>query len=144
MKSMSDETMSWNGWLAAEKPALTVFAFLVLISVWLLTFMVMESIVLSFLLTFCVFVYVSEFFLPVQYGFDDNHVWKKIGPVRIRKEWKQLRSFYTDKNGILLSPFSRPSRLETFRGIYIRFAGGDRERIIQSINDKLTTDRSDV
>ncbi|MBN1620815.1 hypothetical protein JW890_08835 [candidate division WOR-3 bacterium] len=132
-----ENSLIWSGWLAAEKPFLTVFAVAVLAAVWALSFMILPSIVVASILTFCVFVYVSEFFLPVKYGLDKDFVWKKIGPVKIQKQWVQLRSFYTDKNGILISPFTKPSRLETFRGIYIRFAGAERQTVLEAVKKHL-------
>ncbi len=132
-----ENELIWSGWLAAEKPLLTVFAVAVLAAVWALSFMILPSIFVASLLTFCVFVYVSEFFFPVKYGLNKDFVWKKIGPVNVRKQWIQLRSFYPDKNGVLISPFPKPSRLETFRGIYIRFAGIDRETVLEAVKNNL-------
>lgn len=45
----------------------------------------------------------------------------------IRKNWNDFRSFYPDRNGALLSPFPIPTRLENFRGIYIRFKNNKEE-----------------
>lgn len=131
------DKISWKGWLAAEKPYLTLFAVSVLTAVWILSFTFLQSAVVSTLLTFCVFAYVSEFFLPVDYGLDSDSAWKKIGPVMIKKQWTQLRSFYTDKNGVLISPFTKPSRLETFRGIYLRFADADKEAVLFTIKKQI-------
>jgi hypothetical protein len=63
----------------------------------------------------------GPFFLPTDYvlyrgGGEMRFLW-----ITRRFTWEQYRSFYPDRNGVLLSPFPRPSRLENFRGIYLRF-----------------------
>jgi len=47
-----------------------------------------------------------------------------------------LRTYHPDRNGVLLSPFSRQTRLETFRGIYIRF-DGNRKEVMSVIKGRL-------
>jgi hypothetical protein len=39
----------------------------------------------------------------------------------VQKDMSSFRSYFPDKNGVLLSPFVGPSRLENFRGIYLRY-----------------------
>ena len=65
----------------------------------------------------------ASYFLPTDYslyagGGEMRFLW-----ICRRFTWEQFRSFYPDRNGVLLSPFSRPSRLENFRGLYLRFDG---------------------
>ena len=55
---------------------------------------------------------------------------------RQEKGWKNYKSFYVDKNGILLSPFKKPSRLENFRGVYIRFHK-NKEDVINFVRDMM-------
>ena len=45
-----------------------------------------------------------------------------------------FRSFYTDKNGVLLSPFIAPSRLENFRGLYITF-DNNRDAVLDFVKE---------
>jgi hypothetical protein len=71
------------------------------------------------------------------YIFTDNHIEIKSFLSHLKKEWSYYRSYYEDKNGIFLSPFGKPSRLENFRGVYIRFGTGDRDLIIKIIKDKI-------
>ncbi|MFQ5907171.1 MAG: hypothetical protein ACE5JA_11455 [bacterium] len=49
-----------------------------------------------------------------------------------RRSWRYFRSYYEDKKGVLLSPFERPSRLENYRGLYLRF-GTERDRVMDYI-----------
>jgi len=96
--------------------------------------------VIFFLLALCVSIYISfhslayllisviilfgsliPFFLPTTYSLQDDCITVKSLFRRFSKDWVAFRSFYPDRNGVLLSPFSFPSRLENFRGLYVRF-----------------------
>lgn len=65
----------------------------------------------------------AAYFLPTEYAFYVGGVESTFLGVHRRFTWQQFRSFYRDKNGVLLSPFPQPSRLENFRGVYLRFDG---------------------
>jgi hypothetical protein len=63
----------------------------------------------------------APFFFPTTYTLQDDCIIVKSLLRRFSKEWASFKSYYPDRNGILLSPFPSPSRLENFRGIYVRF-----------------------
>ena len=86
------------------------------------------------LLTFIVFALsLARYYFPTHYRLSEKGVTIKTPTQTISKQWSEYRSFYPDKNGVLLSPFAEPSRLENFRGIYLMY-GGKREQIISYIN----------
>ena len=86
------------------------------------------------LLTFIVFALsLARYYFPTHYRLSEKGVTIKTPTQTISKAWSEYRSFYPDKNGVLLSPFAEPSRLENFRGIYLMY-GGKREQIISYIN----------
>ena len=63
----------------------------------------------------------STFFYPTRYEITADKVKIKYMFTTVVKDLSMFRSFYPDKRGVLLSPFIRPSRLENFRGIYLRY-----------------------
>jgi len=63
----------------------------------------------------------SPFYFPTRYKLSADDIQVKTTFQTLHKKWSQYRSYYPDKNGVLLSPFLRPTRLENFRGLYIRF-----------------------
>jgi hypothetical protein len=65
----------------------------------------------------------GTYFLPTDYILTATGVESRFIGVPRRFRWEQFRSFYRDRHGVLLSPFPRPSRLENFRGLYLRFDG---------------------
>jgi hypothetical protein len=62
-----------------------------------------------------------SFYFPTAYRLTEDEIIVKSKMQTLRKKWSQYRTYYPDKNGVLLSPFLRPSRLENFRGFYLRF-----------------------
>ena len=91
------------------------------------------------LLTFIVFALsLARYYFPTHYRLSEKGVTIKTPTQTISKQWSEYRSFYPDKNGVLLSPFAEPSRLENFRGIYLMY-GGKREQIISYINKYISS-----
>jgi hypothetical protein len=79
----------------------------------------------------------SSFFLPTDFALTDRTIARRYLGVEHKRDWSDFRSFYPDKNGVLLSPFLQPSRLENFRGMYLRFEG-NRERVLSIVQDHIT------
>ena len=92
----------------------TIFILICLILVWLNSY----SIMLTGLGVLILIGSLAGFYFPTRYIFYDDHFLVKTTLQTLRKEWSLYRSFYPDKNGILLSPFARPTRMDNFRGIF--------------------------
>lgn len=78
----------------------------------------------------------SSFFLPTRYELDDDKVKIRYLLSMRERKWGMFRSYYVDKNGVLLSPFERPSRLENFRGLYIRF-DNNQDQVVDFVKSKI-------
>lgn len=110
----------------------TVFIVVCIILVWLISF----SLILTALAVLILFGSLGGFYFPTRYTFYDDHFIVKTSIQTLRKNWSQYRSYYPDKNGVLLSPFARPTRLENFRGQFIKFAG-NRDRVMEIVRSKI-------
>ncbi len=84
----------------------------------------------------------AGFYFPSHYQFTDNKIIIITKMQKLEKNWSQYRSYYSDKNGVLLSPFARPSRLENFRGIYIKF-WYNKDEVMAIVKDKIRRDKAD-
>ncbi|RKX65865.1 hypothetical protein DRP44_05365 [candidate division TA06 bacterium] len=82
----------------------------------------------------------SSYFMKTEYTISENGVEVRSFLSHLKKDWQYYRSFYEDKNGIFLSPFLKHSRLENFRGLYLRFGLGDRDKIRTIIKEYVKTD----
>ena len=79
-----------------------------------------------------------RYFVPFRYELHADGLVITSLFYRVTKSWSDFRSFYVDRNGILLSPFAKPSRLENFRGLYVRF-GSNRLEVIEFIKRKISS-----
>lgn len=78
----------------------------------------------------------GTYFLPTEYVFYSGGVETRFIGVTRRFTWDQFRSYYPDRNGVLLSPFAAPSRLENFRGLFVR-ANRNREAILAIVRERV-------
>ena len=81
-----------------------------------------------------------KYFLPFHYHCRTDNIIVNTCCYKLERSWSTYRSYYVDKHGILLSPFTKPSRLENFRGIYIRFGKHPSEEIVKFIESKIRTE----
>jgi hypothetical protein len=72
----------------------------------------------------------SPFYLPTRYLIAQDSVTIRATLGERRKNLDLYRRFHADRYGALLSPFDRPSRLDRFHGLNLRFDAPDRERVI--------------
>ena len=79
-----------------------------------------------------------RYFVPFRYDLYEHELVVSAPFYRLTKPWDTFRSFYADNHGVLLSPFATPSRLENFRGIYVRF-GANRAEVLDFIKDRIPT-----
>jgi hypothetical protein len=116
-----EAALEWVSHPAKKNPRVTVmvtlFIVLLIVIVYYLTYSVWFT-VLAFMILYGS---LSAFYFPTRYKLTEKEIVVKTTLQTLHKQWSQYRSCYPDKNGILLSPFMRPSRLENFRGLYIRF-----------------------
>lgn len=67
------------------------------------------------------------FYVPTRYRITSWGVEQIRWPVRQKRPWSQFRRYEVDARGILLSPFISPSRLDSFRGMYLLTGNGPQE-----------------
>ena len=129
---ISDGSLSWRvhplrrDW----RVSLGVTALLLLIwwAVWLWT----RSKPFTFLSVIIMLGSLSSFFFPVTFSLDEEFVTVRSPFTTKRKRWVEFKSFWVDRHGVLLSPFARRSRLESFRGLYIRFSA-NRDEVVEFV-----------
>ena len=135
----TNSDLTWSHWPAKQRPLVTALVLVLFLLMWLACYSWLKDVFITSLLILAVFVYLAEFFFPTKFGIDSEKVWKKIFIINVEKKWSNLRSYYPDKRGVLISPFTRPSRLETFRGIYIRFDQDNKEKIISLVQTYISS-----
>ena len=69
----------------------------------------------------------ARFFLPSRFVLDAAGVTRRSAGGRGQLAWSQVRRVVVGQAGVFLSPFERPSRLDSFRGLFLPFAGNAAE-----------------
>ena len=81
-----------------------------------------------------------KYFLPVRHQCEADRLIITSCCYKLERSWETFRSFYVDANGVLLSPFARPTRLENFRGVYVRFGKHTPEEVVDFITNKIESE----
>ena len=122
--------------LPARKSKKKTWGLLIFLGVFLTLLYIFYGMFASGLAILLLGVSLLPFFLKTQYELNEDGLIVKKPYSRMKKEWSHFGSYYPDKNGVLLSPFSKPSRLENFRGVYILF-GDRKDEILTFIKRKV-------
>ncbi len=122
-------SLEWSAWPAREKPLFALGLVLFLLAIWFAVGYIYREAVWVLLAVILLLGAVAPFFVITRYRLDEEGVSIKRYVTTMKRRWGELRSYYPDKNGVLVSPFAKPSRLENFRGVYLRF-GGNREKVL--------------
>lgn len=78
-----------------------------------------------------------RYLLPTRYLLDDQEAsWRQL--TWRRRSWSTFRRVDRHRDGIFLSPFRRPSRLDSFRGVFLRFGPGvDADEVVALARDRV-------
>ncbi len=76
------------------------------------------------------------FFLSTRCRFGAEGASMRRAGATVSKKWDQLKSYYPDRNGVLLSPFARPFWLENFRGVYLQY-GRHRDEVLAYLKARM-------
>jgi hypothetical protein len=95
-----------------------------------------NSVIPGALMAFVLFGALSDFLLPNSYRFTSTHASATTPLGKRIIAWTDVRRVYLDDEGVKLSPLDKQSRLEAYRGVYLRF-GGRRDEVLETIK-KLT------
>ncbi len=134
---MPDQVLlRWSTHPMKSSTTVSVLVVLFLLVVWFLVYLTTFSLLLTILAVVIMLGSLSPFFLPTYYELDDERIKVRFLFNTKEREWRGFRSFYVDKNGILLSPFEKPSRLENFRGLYVRF-NQNKDEVLGFVRSKM-------
>ena len=134
---MSTEVLSWTSHPLKKSKQKTVLLIAALFLIWSLVFWATSySWGLLFLAILILTGSLSPYFFPTKYELTQEQVKVNFLAVKKNKAWSEFRSYYPDKNGVFISPFARPSRLENYRGLYLRYQG-NKEEVLNFVKSKI-------
>lgn len=129
-------SVSWKIHPVKRKPWVSAMVTLVVLMFSFLVYVSTESAFFCVLSLVVLFASLAKFYMPTSYTLTEKEVIVKTTTQTLKKEWSLYRSYWPDKNGILLSPFVEQSRLENFRGLYLIF-GDNREEATSFIKEHI-------
>lgn len=78
------------------------------------------------------FVAIGEVFFPIKYRLDSQGASARCGLSVTQIEWSRVKQIYEQEDGVKLSPFENPHRMNAFRGLYLRFSS-NRDEVLATI-----------
>lgn len=128
--------ISWQVHRAKEYPQKTIFASLI-ISAVIVFLIIFYGLAWAVLAAIILFASLNAYFLPIRYIFTDTDIIIDKKLFRNKLEWSCFRKYYKTTTGIVLSPFSKRTYLDNFRGVHLLLPKDNTEQIIAFIKNKL-------
>ena len=83
----------------------------------------------------------AEYLFPVDYKLTKNGAFCSCGPaIKLEMAWSDVRRARVGKDGIYLSTLKIPSRLDSFRGIRLRFSADNEPQVRETVKALLPHD----
>jgi hypothetical protein len=133
----------WTSFPLIDKPRHSIFLAIVTVFVayllWELAIVKWEQPLYYVLGVLIYLIALMPYLVPTSYYFFTNGILVQYPLVKAEKLYTAYGCFYADKNGIMLSTYKAPRRMDTFRGQSIRFSKTALERveIIEFLSTKL-------
>lgn len=78
----------------------------------------------------------ARYWLPTRYVVDEQGVQMTLLGWERRRPWSQFRRVDIHRDGLFLSPFAHSSRLDSFRGCFLRLHAG-REDVVDFVRERV-------
>ncbi len=127
----------WRVHLLRQQPGKSiVLCIICALSLVLIHFVFSQRVGFTLLGAVILFGSLSDWFLPITYRLTTRGASYNNVVFRKRIAWKEVRSTYVSDFGLKLSPYSRRTRLDAFRGLVLRFAG-NRVEVIRIVKERV-------
>ncbi len=115
------ESLEWQSWPLKERPAAGVGAAAVIVLAATGAVFVGQHIAFGLVTLVVLMGSLNPFFSPTLFRMDEEKVVASRWPTRKMRPWEDIRACFVDRNGVTLSPFTKRSWLEPYRGIRLFF-----------------------
>lgn len=136
IQNSEDRTISWIIHPFFERPVRGMCVVSLLIVLLNFVYHITTSLAWVIFSAFILAISLRQFFFPTVFILCDEHVVCRSLWHEKKMRWEHFKQYFVDKNGVLLSPFQRPSRLENFRGLYL-IGANRRHEAMALIEEKL-------
>lgn len=134
---MARQMLSWRSFpVVDEFPKSILLSLLPVIAVACFHF-AFKELIYTIIAIILLGVTLRRYYLPTFYTLTQEVVETKFLLGRKRVEWHHFKNFYVHKIGVFLSPFEKPSYLDPFRGIFLRYYK-NRDEVINFVRSRIT------
>ncbi len=87
---------------------------------------------------FIFLVSLSTFYFPTKYSVDETKATIKYLFTFKERNLSAFRAVFPGQRGVLLSPYFGPTRLENFRGFYLRYGKDNKEEVDRILSELIS------
>jgi hypothetical protein len=138
------ESLSWKSHPARERPVTTILVVIFIFLVLIVVSAIMKNGFMIFLAAGIFIISLSSFFFPTTFTVDEKKVMIKYIFSAKERNLSAFRKCYPERNGILLSPYLSPTRLENFRGFYLRYGKNNKAEVDKFVETLLEKQREQM
>jgi len=129
---LNNSKLEWTSFPFIERPktSILVVSFIIFIAVimWYIA-VISWDMPIFYVIGVIAFTFdLLPYFIPTSYQFNDEKIVITYWLIKIERKYSDFRCFYADKRGVMLSTFTKPGRLDRFRGQSIRFSKSAEEK----------------
>jgi hypothetical protein len=135
---VEEPRLAWRVWPAAERPAQAVAVGLALIGAAIVGGIYGGDPLLA-AVALCILVgSLASYYFPTRIQIDGDGIETATFWGAKRRSWDSLRSYAADPRGITVSPYRRPSVLESYRGLRVLYGpAADRAVVLARVQSRL-------
>jgi hypothetical protein len=127
------ETIQWVSWPLRDEPRRKTLLLFALVGL-AVAVSAMMSLFAALLAALLLFVLMGPYFLPTRCEVSERGVETRFPLFGRSRSWDVYKRYAVMKDGVFLGTFAEPSRLDSFRGDFLRFHRGmDRERVLELV-----------
>lgn len=128
----SQYTLRWKVHLLREQPQRAWIAAAIILLAAVVVGLAFRSAGMGVLALVLLWLATRDYWLPLQYYVNEKGVGVRYLGAAFDISWDRVKYVTVTADGVKLSPLPPSSRLEPFRGVYLRFAD-NREQVLEAI-----------
>ena len=137
------ESLTWQSHPAKERPITAVFVTLFIIATMVGVYYATERSFFMMMFAGTVLaVSLSTFYFPTTYNIDEKNVRIKYVFSMKERNLSAFRQCFPETRGILLSPYLSASRLENFRGFYLRYGKNNKSEVDEFVKKLIDSQKA--
>lgn len=113
-------TVSWCYLPIREHPRQAYFIFALSIAVLFIGTVWMKSPIMGILGSLMFLAGLADFWMPQRFEISERGVKSKIGLSASELDWKSVKAFTNDRDGVRVLPVEETSKMAIFRGVWLR------------------------